>query len=92
MVAPAPTMGKTAGPYRCLAPQLVPSWTLSERTLEQCSPSPAAIAAIGPAPIASRLMPPSTSMGKGKRASLEGSFYRAVRVEARTLETNRATL
>ncbi len=31
-------------------------------------------------------------LGKGKRASLEGSFYRAVRVEARTLETNRATL
>ena len=33
--------GKAAWPSRCLAPQLVPSWTSSERPFEQCvSPSP----------------------------------------------------
>src|SRR6476646_12152886 len=35
---PAPAMGETAWLYRCLALQLVPSWTSSERTFEQCSP------------------------------------------------------
>ena len=41
-------MGEAAWPYHCLAPQLVPSWTPSERNFEQCSPSPAATAATGP--------------------------------------------
>ena len=70
MVAPAPAMGKAAGPYRCLAPQLVPSWTLSERTLEQCSPSPAAIAAIGPC--THRKSPDATIhlYGEGKMSEL----------------------
>ena len=41
MVGSAPAMGETAWPCRCLAPQLVPSWTSSERTFEQSvSPSP----------------------------------------------------
>jgi hypothetical protein len=41
-------MGKTAWACHCLAPQLVPSWTSSERTFEQCSPSPKATAPTGP--------------------------------------------
>ena len=46
MFASAPAMGETAWPYRCLAPQLGPSWTSSERTFKQCvSPSPEATAA-----------------------------------------------
>ena len=49
MNALAPAMGKAAWPHRCLAPQLGPSRTSSERTFGQCvSPSPTATAAIGP--------------------------------------------
>ncbi|HKE32748.1 MAG TPA: hypothetical protein VKD65_13545, partial [Candidatus Angelobacter sp.] len=33
---------------RCLAPQLVPSWTSSERNFEQCWPSLKASATAGP--------------------------------------------
>ena len=49
MNALAPAMGKAAWPHRCLAPQLGPSRTSSERTFGQCvSPSPTATAATGP--------------------------------------------
>ena len=40
----APARGQTAWPYRCLAPQLVPSWTSFERKFGQCSPSLSATA------------------------------------------------
>jgi hypothetical protein len=78
MVAPAPAMGKTAGPYRCLAPQLVPSWTLSERTFEQCSPSPAATAAIGPCTHRKSRNATIHLYGEGKTSELGGIIYKVV--------------
>jgi hypothetical protein len=54
-VTPASARAKTACPYRCLAPQLAPSRTSSERTFEQCvSPSPAATTATAPCTLARR--------------------------------------
>jgi hypothetical protein len=50
----APARGETAGLYRCLAPQLGPSRTASERTFEQCSPSLRRPQRQRPAPLASR--------------------------------------
>jgi hypothetical protein len=56
----APATGGTAWPCRCLAPQLVPFETSSERNIEQCSPPPSATAPTGHAtPRKSPLTPPS---------------------------------
>ena len=68
-------MGETAWPYRCLAPQLVPSWTSSQRTFEQWnSPSPVATAATGPCTPRKSQEATVHLYEAGKRASLEGSF------------------
>ena len=62
---PAPAMGETAWPYRCLAPQ---------RTFEQCSPLPVATAAKGPCTPRKSQEATIHLYEAGKRASLEGSF------------------
>ena len=70
---PAPAMGKPQDPIATpLAPQLVPSWTLSERTFEQCSPSPAATAAIGPCTYRKSRDATIHLYGKGKTSELGG--------------------
>ncbi len=60
---------------RCLAPQLVPSWTSSERTFEQCSPSPHSTAtAESCIPRKSQLGAICVPFREEQRASLEGLF------------------
>ena len=78
--------GETAWPCRCLAPQLVPFQALSERNFEQCSPAPASTG--------------QCNLRKSQRGAIRVPFPRVATSElggiiwndARTFETNRATL
>ena len=88
MVASAPARGETAWPNRCLAPQLGPSWTSSERTFEQ---------SVSPSPRGDRSDRPCTPrkshettiylLEKGNQRHLGGTFVR--RVLARVKRTSR---
>lgn len=59
---------------RCLAPQLVPFETSSERNVEQCSPSPSATAPTDHATHRKSQPAPPSSFGDRRRFSSSGEF------------------
>lgn len=62
----APATGRTAWPCRCLAAQLVPFETSSERNIEQCSPPLLAAAPTGHATHRKSQLAPPPVLGEGR--------------------------